>query len=829
MRFIASALIVLTCSPAFAAGQISPAFAGGTAAQAPPKTGVIQGVVTTQAGTVRLPGAEVIVKDSADKQAAQLLSQEDGHFSVVGLPPGKYNVIAALPGFVTTTVNVDVAIGRSTDAALDLPIGGISQSVEVVAKNPVVSDEGTLAPTEAIKGKELEQFAPSGGLQASLRLLASIIEVPGGVSIKGGRPSQAGVQLGPGTIVDPSTGLSKVSLPDDAVESVSVLANPYAVEFGRFSSGLVIIQTRRAGDRWKVRLNDIDPTFRVKRGTVVSALGVGWWAPRVEAGGPLVKDRLFIQQAAQFRYAATDVPSLPQNLLVTSKSFSSFSRVDANLSARHTLVATGGLFPGVTDNDMLGTFTPPDATVRLKVRANEVAFTERALWTDTLFGETAVSIHHYQADVLPKGTLPMQLLPETTLGNFFNQQHRDTDTYQVIESLSGTRMGLGGLHLFKFGIDVLRNEYDGSSLSRPVLIERSNGTLARRLDFPAAASLQSVHTTDVALFAQDRYQRNTRWYLEFGARLDRDGVVERFNVTPRVGTAVLLNQSGSAVLRGGFGLFYERTPSAAGAFAEFAGPIGTRYAGDGVTPVGPPVQFRHTSSDLETPRSRTWDIGYDHRLSKDWAIHVAAIDREGSHELIVNPIQASSTTGELHLSSDGHSYYRGLEVGAHFTRGSRVDATVTYTRSVAKADLNALTNYFDTILWPVVGQNAYAPANADVPHRLLARGRVFPTPKWLLIGTFDWRSGLPYSVVNDTLDFVGPRNSQRFPIWHRLEVGVERHLKIFKLEPWVGVRVRNALNSSLNTDVQSNLGSPAFGTFYNSEYRLYHIIVRFER
>jgi len=120
------------------------------------------------------------------------------------------------------------------------------------------------------------------------------------------------------------------------------------------------------------------------------------------------------------------VPSLPQNLLVTSKSFSSFSRVDANLSARHTLVATGGLFPGVTDNDMLGTFTPPDATVRLTVHANEIAVTERALWTDTLFGETTVHIHHYQADVLPKGTLTMQLLPETTLGNFFNQQHRDT-------------------------------------------------------------------------------------------------------------------------------------------------------------------------------------------------------------------------------------------------------------------------------------------------------------------------------------------------------------------------------------------------------------------
>ena len=51
----------------------------------------------------------------------------------------------------------------------------------------------------------------------------------------------------------------------------------------------------------------------------------------------------------------------------------------------------------------------------------------------------------------------MQLLPETTLGNFFNQQQRDTATYQLIETVSGSQVGFGGLHLFKFGIDLLRS------------------------------------------------------------------------------------------------------------------------------------------------------------------------------------------------------------------------------------------------------------------------------------------------------------------------------------------------------------------------------------
>src|SRR5204863_6746670 len=137
------------------------------------------------------------------------------------------------------------------------------------------------------------------------------------------------------TMVDPSIGRLRVTLLDDAFESVSVMANPYAVEFCQFSSGVVVIQTRRAGDAWKMRINDIDPTFRTHRGSPVEIIGLGREAPRIEFGGPIVKDRLFLEQAMQFIYSAMDVPSLPENLLHTSTSFSSFTRVDANMTARH--------------------------------------------------------------------------------------------------------------------------------------------------------------------------------------------------------------------------------------------------------------------------------------------------------------------------------------------------------------------------------------------------------------------------------------------------------------------------------------------------------------
>ena len=75
-----------------------------------------------------------------------------------------------------------------------------------------------------------------------------------------------------------------------------------------------------------------------------------------------------------------------------------------------------------------------------------------------------------------------------------------------------------------------------------------------------------VNSTDLAVFAQDRFQPTSRFYVELGGRLDRDGVIDRFNMTPRVGAALLLNPAGTSVLRSGYGVFYERTPSVAGAY-----------------------------------------------------------------------------------------------------------------------------------------------------------------------------------------------------------------------------------------------------------------------
>jgi hypothetical protein len=163
------------------------------------------------------------------------------------------------------------------------------------------------------------------------------------------------------------------------------------------------------------------------------------------------------------------------------------------------------------------------------------------------------------------------------------------------------------------------------------------------------------------------------------------------------------------------------------------------------------------------------------------------------------------------------------------TRGTRMDVSASYIHSLALENLNSYVNFFGSVLSPIVGSDAYAPAAADAPHRLFVRGQVMPTTRWMLMGTFDVRSGLPYSVVNAALDFVGPRNEQRFPTYVRTELGFDRRISLAHAHPWLGMSAANALGAFLPTDVQANLDSPAFGSFYNSEYRQFRIRIRFER
>src|SRR5262249_45649863 len=159
------------------------------------------------------------------------------------------------------------------------------------------------------------------GFQGAVRLLPNVMAFSNGVSIKGGRVSQAGIQLEMTTLVDPASGVARVALPDDAIEPVAALPTPDARAAGAVSPGLVLLQSRRARDRWKFRMNRFGPSIRT---TNDGGLRIESFNPRLEAGGPLVKDRVFLEQTLQARYQVGDQSSVSEGSQRTTKALSTF-------------------------------------------------------------------------------------------------------------------------------------------------------------------------------------------------------------------------------------------------------------------------------------------------------------------------------------------------------------------------------------------------------------------------------------------------------------------------------------------------------------------------
>ena len=319
-----------------------------------PAGGVIDGAVTTQSRTVPLAGAVVVLR-RGDQQVATQLAGTDGSFRFDHLPDGRYEVAASLDGFNTTTVPAVINGQNTASLSLDLPITNMSEHVEVVAPVTVVPATGTLSGSDTVNGKEIDQMTSGGGFQSALRLLASVIEVPGGVSIKGGRPSQAGVQIGAehagrsGHRARRSRAARRCDrFGGGAAESVRGRVRPILVGARRDPDAP---RRRRSGTRG---LNNLDPGVPHKRAAdPFNINGIAVLRPATSRpAGRSSRTGCSSSRRRSTATAATTCRAAPRTSSKTRQWFSSFTRVDANLSPQAFADRRpAALFPSITDRD----------------------------------------------------------------------------------------------------------------------------------------------------------------------------------------------------------------------------------------------------------------------------------------------------------------------------------------------------------------------------------------------------------------------------------------------------------------------------------------------
>ena len=208
--------------------------AAGLFAQQPSaSTAGIRGEVTDPSGA-SIPGAVATATGQGIKREAN--ADEQGRYSLAGLPPGKYTVRVTAEGFTPFEArNLNAEAGRTLAVKSKLLIRSEVQAI-TVAESEAISVDPAEATAGAIvlRGEDLNVLSDNpDDLASDLQALAGPSAGPNGGEI----------------FVD---GFSGGKLPPkSAIREVRVNQNPFSAEYDRLGFGRIEIFTKPGADRFR--------------------------------------------------------------------------------------------------------------------------------------------------------------------------------------------------------------------------------------------------------------------------------------------------------------------------------------------------------------------------------------------------------------------------------------------------------------------------------------------------------------------------------------------------------------------------------------------------
>ncbi|HEU4713788.1 MAG TPA: carboxypeptidase regulatory-like domain-containing protein [Pyrinomonadaceae bacterium] len=807
-------------------GTLAALFTFFVVASASMQGGSVKGKVVADIPDQRraLPG--VVVSLSGERlgdRKLQTVTDLDGAYTFAGLVAGEYVLTVEYQGFRKYERTISVQIEATVEQDLMLQPVPLNETVTVTA-DPTGANR-TEATTPSTITQQTLRDAPliDQKFQDALPLLPGVVRGPdGNLNIKGTRPSQSGILVSSLNVTDPWTGTPAIELPLEAVETVQVHSNPYSAEYGKFTGAVTTIETRSGTNDLRYLVTGVLPRPRWRDG---SLFGIGAVTPRIAVGGPIKKDKLFFFQSLEYRFVRTNVPSLEElderQRDIQRESFDSFSRLDYVINSNNRLTASFSLFPQKQSYFNLNTFNPADTTANFHQRGWFLAFNEQATFKSGSLLQSSFSVKQFDGDIFGNSGAPYQITPERNFGGWFDRQHRESRRYELLEIYNLAPVNWGGSHSLKVGVNYSYTSFDGSDRSTPVSILRADGTRYQQINFAGTGDL-SRNQSEFSAFVQNKWMVNPRVVVDFGLRYDRDQIGANNNFAPRLGVVLVPAANGRTVIRGGVGLFYDKIPLNVGSFEQYQDFVVTTFAGNGTSVVDGPRLFLNTApADLENPYSIAWNAQVDHEVSQRLMLRFGYEERSTRNDFVLEPVADQLNAGRLLLLNSGRSRYRELQAVARFRFQEGRNIFLSYVRSRARGNLNDFNHYFGNLRQPVIRPDENGKQPFDVPNRMLFWGEFALPFDVMATPVVDWRSGFPFSLVNEQQDFVGPRNEGgRFPSLLTFDLLVTKGVTIpfrgKKYRGRAGMTIFNITNHWNPRDVQNNIDSRQFGTFFNS-------------
>ena len=282
-------------------------FAGTARAQS--GTAALYGKVTDQSDAA-LPGVTVTITDPAAGITRSTVSDAEGGYQFLALPPGTYAVKAELTGFRTATrEKVELPVDVRTKMDLPMAIGQMSETVEVTSMvSPINTTDASLGNT--ISGTQIRALPlEANNVVGLLSLQPGAVYLPHTAntdprsgSVSGSRADQSNVTLDGVDVNDPQFGTAYTSalrITTDALQEFRVATSNYGADTGRSSAAQVSMVTKSGTNMFhgSGTYTERDTKFSSKeyflglsgqdKAKLDKKIGGG------AVGGPIKKDKLF--------------------------------------------------------------------------------------------------------------------------------------------------------------------------------------------------------------------------------------------------------------------------------------------------------------------------------------------------------------------------------------------------------------------------------------------------------------------------------------------------------------------------------------------------------
>ena len=807
----------------------------------------INGLVFDQ-NEAALPKARVTLVGGTRSQTAT--TDTNGAFRFDKLAAGDYEIKVEREGFQTITLAINASLKAATPLRIVLPIADLQQDVTVNDAAAQINTDTTNNQNVVAIDREALNKLPAFD-QDPIAAVSGFLDA--------GATGTGGVTL----IVD-GVEVKKLGVSSSAIQEVKINNNPYSAEYARQGRGRIEVITKPAvaqlhGEfNWTfrdARFNARDPFAKVR-------------APeqrRMYEGnlvGPLNHDKkhptnfLFTaehdeQDAQAVIFAKTPTGELRQNAPTPSRQNEFAFRVTRQMTEKTVLSVLYSYEDRNARNQGVGGFNLLETATNTHFREQEVRVAITQIVTPKLVHQINFLVGHYALPITSVNNAPRIVVQEQFTAGGAQADFTRTESHGEYHETFAYQ---SGKHFIKTGIQIpdisLRGIFDRSNQLGTFYFTSLETYAARTpYNFIQQQGRTDLHFWEniVGTFVLDEIRVKPALSLSLGLRHDWQNYFhDNFNFAPRFGFAYAPGKARKTVIRGGAGMFYDRTgPQPISDFLRFDGVTLRRFVipnpgfpnplSNGQTLPAQPVSIVRLDPQVVIPYTAQYGVGIERQLQKSLTLAVNYLGSRGVdlfRSRDVNaPLQAPFKPRPnpkfayiRQIESTARSVSNALEISLRGKISKHFNGVAQYVYGYARNDTGGVAS-FPASSYDL--QNEWGRADYDFRHRFGMKGSFNVRDYFDLGVSLELVTGAPYSLTTgedtngDSFALDRPagvgRNTLQGPGLAQFDVRWSREFKLGKAKkdkaPTLAVRADafNLLNHVNFTSVVGNQSSNLFG------------------